>query len=124
MIDWSSIRYFTEDEFRCKCGCGRADMDEEFVRLCDELRTVHNKPLKVNSGYRCPDHNDRVSSTGRDGPHTTGKAVDFGVSGEDADDLLDLAYEMGFRGKGIHQRGDWGGRFLHLDTIKKRIWSY
>ena len=123
-MNWSSIRYFKEEEFRCKCGCGGAAMDETFVRMIDTLRHEYGRPLKVNSGYRCPNHNAKVSGTGMTGPHTTGKAVDLGVFGPDADRLLELAYKVGFNGKGINQKGVLGGRFIHLDMLDKRIWSY
>lgn len=128
-MDWSAIRYFSEDEFRCKgddCCGGQALMDETFVRMLDSLRHEYGSPLLVTSGYRCPLHNDRVSSTGADGPHTTGKAVDFGVSGNNAHRLLVLAAAMGFVGLGVNQKGN--SRFLHLDLLdgEKRpwLWSY
>jgi uncharacterized protein YcbK (DUF882 family) len=78
----------------------------------------------VTSGYRCPEHNQNVSSTGPDGPHTTGKAVDIGVSGTDAYDLALLAMQMGVKGIGINQKGT--GRFIHFDFARPQftIWSY
>lgn len=126
-MDWSTIRYFTEDEFRCQgedCCGGQALMDEHFVGMLDALRYEFGRPLRVNSGYRCPLHNSRVSSTGEDGPHTTGKAVDLGVSGQDADKVLGLAYLMGFQGKGVNQKGGHSSRFIHLDLLGNRVWSY
>lgn len=98
-------------------------MDESFIRMVDELRHKLGTPLRVTSGYRCPAYDAQVSKSVYKA-HTTGKAADFGVSGDAADKLLALAYQMGFKGKGIHQRGDWGGRFIHLDTIADRIWTY
>jgi uncharacterized protein YcbK (DUF882 family) len=99
------------------------------VYLLDRLREVYGKPLIVTSGYRCPQHNQRVSSTGPSGPHTTGLAVDLGVSGREAVTVLRLALSLGFTGIGVQQKG--GGRFLHLDMVPdshghKRpwIWSY
>ena len=31
MIDWNDYPNFTEKEFLCQCGCGRADMDQDFM---------------------------------------------------------------------------------------------
>ena len=128
MIDWNEYPHFSMPEFMCKCGCGRADMDPDFIGRLQDLRDVFNAPIRISSGFRCPDHNDRVSSTGRDGPHTTGKAADILVSGRDARDLVALADE--FTGIGISQKGDHASRFIHLDTLtapdapRPWIWSY
>ena len=113
--------YFTEDEFRCKCGCGRADMDEEFVRRLDLVRGRLDIPFAITSGFRCPEHNTKVSSTGASGPHTTGLAADIGLSRKNARDALSELSEA-FSGIGINQKGD--GRFIHVDMLGRRIWSY
>lgn len=122
------MKHFTLDEFNCQ-HCGRNEMDPHFLLLVDQLRDVYGKPLVVSSGYRCPDHNARVSSTGRTGPHTTGKAADFAISRGPALELLRLAVALPFTGVGVQQRG--AGRFIHLDTIpnapgspRPTIWSY
>lgn len=82
----------------------------------------------VGSAYRCPEHNLDVSTTGENGPHTTGKAVDIRIQGIDARVLLDAAVKHGFEGIGIQQTGPRGRRFIHLDMVKrdagKVIWSY
>jgi uncharacterized protein YcbK (DUF882 family) len=95
----------------------------------DELRYMFGKPLTITSGYRCPAHNQSVSTTGATGPHTTGLAADIGISGRDAVVVLRMALQVGFTGIGVQQKG--GGRFLHVDLIPdsfgaKRpwIWSY
>jgi zinc D-Ala-D-Ala carboxypeptidase len=120
------LRYFKTEEFACK-HCGVSVMNTEFLNLVDELRHRYGKPLVVNSGYRCPEHNKKVSTTGADGPHTTGKAADFSVRGADAYRLMKIAYELGFTGIGVSQKG--ATRFIHLDTIEDSpvrpgVWSY
>lgn len=92
------------------------EMDPEFMRHIVALRRQLGFPLPVTSAYRCPEHNQRVSSTGPDGPHTTGRAIDIAVQGRDALRLLEAALTTHyFTGIGIHQRGD--GRFIHLDAL-------
>lgn len=121
--------FFHPAEFECQCKCGRSEMVPAFVADLEALRTAYGKPLIVSSGYRCPAHNARVSSTGLDGPHTTGRAVDFAIRGADAYQLMSLAIRMGFTGVGVNQKG--GGRFLHLDKLpggasqpRPMVWSY
>lgn len=135
MFDWSGIRYFKPEEFSCKCGCEGRQIQLPLVEALDALRHLYGKPMTITSGYRCPQHNEKVSSTGKTGPHTTGLAADIGVSGREAVVLLRLALSITnvqgsvFTGIGIQQKG--AGRFLHLDMIPdsashKRpwMWSY
>ena len=127
MINWSHYPNFTEAEFACQCGCGKADMDPAFMGKLQQVRTAIDMPMRITSGYRCPDHNDNVSSTGRTGPHTTGRACDIGVQGADAKKLLSHL-TIHFSGIGIKQKGS--GRFIHVDDLappefpRPNLWSY
>ena len=120
--------WFTFDEFKCKCGCDENYMREDFISKLDSLRTQLGFPLIVSSGYRCPNHNAKVSSTGLYGPHTTGRAVDFLVAGEKALRLLQTASNRAFTGIGINQKGNHEKRFIHLDDLgtgqRPWIWTY
>ena len=40
-MDWSVYRNFRKDEFTCKCGCGRADMQPSFMGRLQALRMVY-----------------------------------------------------------------------------------
>ncbi len=121
-------QHFTRAEFACKghdcCGGQNATVDS-LIDLLDELRAECGFAIPITSGYRCPLHNQRVSTTGPDGPHTTGLAADLGLSGEHAVTALAIALSMPFTGIGINQKG--AGRFLHLDLMPRpgrQIWSY
>ncbi|MFZ9064655.1 MAG: D-Ala-D-Ala carboxypeptidase family metallohydrolase [bacterium] len=118
---WEGIQYFKPEEFKCSC-CGEEHMNLHFVKLLDETRRKLGFPLKISSGYRCPDYNEKVSS-GRDGPHTTGKAADIHIYYGDARLLLDEVMDV-FEGIGINQKGPVEGRFIHLDLCGLRVWSY
>jgi uncharacterized protein YcbK (DUF882 family) len=119
--------YDTDPRLACSC-CGARGMADAFLDRLDVLRLAFGKPLSISSGYRCPKHNAAVSSSGPNGPHTTGCAVDIPVSGADAYRLVQLATAQGFRGIGIAQKGAAGTRFIHLDDLdgptRPRIWSY
>ena len=126
---WSHVKHFSKGEFACKCGCNLVEMDKAFVLRLDQLRDRLGTPLMVSSGYRCPEYNDKISSTGLDGPHTTGHAADLRVMGHDAYRVLTRASELGFTGIGVAQKGQ--GRFLHLDDLPPHqgrprpwVWSY
>ena len=118
-------KYFKREDFACK-HCGENNTEDEFISSLDALRGRVGFPLIVTSGYRCPTHNAAVSSTGPNGPHTTGRAVDLAVSHDKAYWVLKEALSMGFTGIGVRGHGD--SRFVHLDAItgdsRPRVWSY
>jgi uncharacterized protein YcbK (DUF882 family) len=132
--DWDSYANFARHEFECspeRCGCGQAAMHPAFMDRLQRLRRAFRQPIIITSGYRCPDYNACISTTGRHGPHTTGRAADVQVVGGDALDLLVMAREQGFTGIGVKQHGKHGGRFIHLDDLPDHyagprpwLWSY
>jgi zinc D-Ala-D-Ala carboxypeptidase len=104
-------------------------IDTVFLEKLDELRERCGFPFVISSGYRCPTHNAAVSSTGKSGPHTTGRAADIAVSHGQAFTVLAEALQMGFTGIGVQQKG--GSRFIHLDMLpngpgqpRPTVWSY
>jgi uncharacterized protein YcbK (DUF882 family) len=121
-----NYKYFSERELRCKCGCGRADMDPDFMGdFLIPLRERYGGPVILSSAFRCPEYNAKVSFTGYDGPHTTGKAVDIKVtSGWHRNAIIRLAMELGCRRIGV------AGGFVHVDLCedprfpKDVIWVY
>ncbi len=122
--------HFTPYELRCR-GTGRVVVDPGFMDRVEVLRGRVGRPIVVTSYWRDPDHNERVSSTGRDGPHTTARAIDIAVHGLAAHDVVRVALELGFSGLGVRQHGPIDGRFLHLDDLPSApgrprpwIWSY
>jgi zinc D-Ala-D-Ala carboxypeptidase len=121
--------YFSQKELESP-DTNEHKMSKIFMTKLIALREDYNAPMVISSGYRTPDHNEKVSSTGRTGPHTSGKAVDVVVNRGEAHKLLTLALDHGFSGIGIKQNGE--GRFLHLDNLedyetlgpRPTIWSY
>lgn len=127
-------KYFTDDELKCKCNnCKDKNnanmMNDDFMQMMDNLREKCNFGLIVSSAYRCKLHNADVSSTGLNGPHTTGRAIDILIGRKNAYIVLKNALELGFTGIGIKQTGDT--RFIHLDNLtqydgfpRPTLWSY
>jgi hypothetical protein len=131
-----SWRYFRVEEFACR-HCGANLICPDFVDKLDALRAQVGFALPVTSGYRCPAHNQAVSTTGPAGPHTTGRAVDLAVDRERALRVLEVVLAQNneavlagrgrvWTGVGVKQKG--GARFLHLDDLagatRPSLWSY
>ena len=127
-MQFTGTKNFKPADVDCQCGCGMLP-DDEFMRKVQVLRDVVGFPMKVTSGARCPAHNDKVSSTGLTGPHTTGRAIDFEVSYAQAFYVVSAAMKLGFSGIGVQQKGQ--GRFIHVDDLPNKpgqprptVWSY
>jgi len=97
-----------------------------FLEKLQLIRDEYGKPMKISSAYRCSKHNSNISKSGEDGPHTTGRAVDITVAGEDAYHLLKIVLKHNMTGVGIK-----GKSFIHIDDLPKSekrhrpvIWTY
>lgn len=126
MSDWRWPN-FLPVEMHCQ-HCGEQGIDPAFMDALQALRSSYGKPIVVSSAYRCPEHPIEAAKP-EPGAHSTGQAADLLVSREDAHRVLKLAFQIGFGGIGVNQRGDV--RFIHLDTIKSEpmrprptVWSY
>ena len=114
----------------CRCGCNDSDMDDEFMRILQSIRDEMQRPLKITSGFRCEELNQRVSTTGKKGPHTFAKAADILISGAEAMRLFTIAQKHGVSGVGMSQRGVHAKRFVHLDILspdegpRPTVWTY
>lgn len=123
--DWDDIEFFSKKEFKCKCG-GRycdgypADIDLTMVKYADEIRRRIGKPLGVNSGLRCSQHNANEGGVSNS-QHLYGTAVDLGKpSGVTPAEMAAVAEAvMGNTGGiGIYS---WG---IHIDSRKtKSRWN-
>ena len=106
-MDWKKIKFFNESEFKCN-HCGKCEMDEEFMLTLDSARDDARVPFKINSGYRCDEHD---KAEGGKGNHNTGKAADIAVaSSRQRYLILSALIEMGFQRIGI------GQNFIHVDS--------
>ena len=124
MIDWSNYQNFSADEFNCS-HCGKNEMQPDFLQKLQTLRSVYGKPVRITSGYRCPEHPIEAKKT-QPGAHTSGRAADISIDRAEAHQFLKLAFAAGFTGVGVQQKGS--GRFIHLDTLeglsRPNLWSY
>ena len=115
--------YFHEDEFVCK-HCGTlppGGMDNTLVTALGDLRARLDTPIKVVSGYRCPEYNAKVGGAKRS-QHLLGRAADIrcpDLSDGGLYEILEtievdpLWFYMFMRGGiGVYPRQ----QFIHLDV--------
>ena len=119
--------HFSDKELVCKCGCGKQNMQVSFMAQLEGLRMAYDKPIILNSAYRCQRHDRAIGGAG---VHPEGRAIDARIYGEYAYELAKLAFEFGFTGIGFNQKGPYSKRFIHLDNLsvlnfpRPRIWTY
>jgi len=117
--------YFTDAEFKCKCGrlaCDAITAPSPALLLkLDVLRELLNRPVIVNSGIRCRYWNQHEGGTGSQ--HIDAEAADLRVDGSRARfQMVEAAYKAGFRRIGIAKT------FVHVDVgtdaDQEVLWLY
>lgn len=110
---WDCIKYFTRDEFACKCGgkyCNGfpVEPNETLIRVADKVREHFGLPMSVNSGIRCAKHNTKVGGVSNS-RHRSGKAMDFNIKGKTSAEILayvktipDIRYCYAITPKDVH----------------------
>ncbi len=127
-MNWDDYANFGPDEFRCQCGCLAVEMDPAFIAALQRIRDEFG-PMKITSGYRCPQHPIEAKKHAP-GAHSTGQAADISASGSRALHLLRVALSHDdIQGVGVNQRGAHSRRIIHLDTVTEKlprptIWTY
>ena len=108
--------HFDESEFACP-HCGVAKVDPRLVDALEVLRTLAGAPVRINSGYRCPDHNKAVGGAPKS-QHAEGTAADIRIAGKGVLESFELALMVkDFREGGI---GLYDTGFLHVDVRNGR----
>ena len=104
------VKYFKDDEFKCKCGCG-FDITDELKRKLNIMRESAGVPFVITSGARCVKHNAAVGGKA-DSAHTRGLAVDIKYQSSHAA----YAMEKVFYANGIKRIGrNHAKKFIHID---------
>lgn len=113
-----AFRYFTRDEFACKCGCGKNEMPDWFIHDLDELRDACGFALSVTSGWRCEDH-PKEAVKEKPGQHNIAAADLMAHNGFQLYVIQEKAFELRFYGIAA------GKGFVHVDKrAKKTSWVY
>lgn len=112
---WQRIRWFTREEFRCRCGgkyCSGfpAEPERALVELADQVRTHFGSPAIPSSGLRCARHNAACGGVANS-RHLIGKALDFSIQGIPA--CQTLAYIRGL--SGVRYAYAIDDTYVHMD---------
>lgn len=106
---------FSPDEpgLACPC-CGEFFLDFASMDGLQAIRTWLGKPIKLNSGHRCPIHNAHVGGA----PLSCHKwfAADINLHGHNRHTVHDFAQAAGFTGFEFYKT------FLHVDRGRPRFW--
>ena len=120
---WDDIKYFKPHELHCQ-HCGAEEIKLELVEKMDKLRDLYGLPIKITSGYRCPDHPLSVSRP--TSSHIKAVACDFAArTSRERYMLLSLIFEHKlFKRIGINALD----KFIHVDIDEDKsqmlTWLY
>ena len=111
--------FFNLKEFECPC-CHTLIISSVLLWKLTCLRCLIDKPILINSAYRCPSENTAINGD-RNSYHMKGMAVDVWVKDFYLDNLYSVAKQVGFTGIGFYIKKN----FLHLDVRpgKLKIWK-
>ena len=113
--------HFDTEEFACHCGCGfgtrPGDVNPVLLDGLETLRALcGGKPMIVNSGCRCAEHNRAIGGAAQS-QHMRGNAADVAIPGVRAGDVADIAADLvdAFASGGIGRHRT----FTHFDVRGK-----
>lgn len=108
-------RNFRLREFRCKCGCGKALVDERLVQILQQIRDHFGASVNINSGCRCASLNAKVGGD-PNSSHMQGMAADITVTGVKPAEVAKFAESIGVRRIGLYDSG-----FVHIGSGDKKL---
>lgn len=76
------IKGLSAKEFQCKCkyvSCTSVLASKQLIKAYGAFRLLVNRPLKINSGHRCPQHNYKIGGKPLS-RHQSGEAIDISLS--------------------------------------------
>ena len=119
---------FSKKEFECKCGCEMPDeVLHNVVKLATQLQRLRdhvNKPIKINSSFRCEAHNRKVGGS-LNSQHKLGKAADIVIKDMKPYEVFILIEDLIDAGELLQGGVGNYSSFTHYDIRKhKARWNY
>ena len=127
---------FKRQEFECKGTCDKCkkqtsmplEVYENVIKLAGQLQILRDyvgRPVRINSAYRCVQHNDNVGGS-KTSQHIYGKAADITIQSLKPievfaiiEDLIDMGHMLQ-GGLGLYEKKG----FVHYDIRKtKARWN-
>jgi len=119
-------KYFSDYEFKCRCGCGLYLPNEELLTKLDALREAMAQPVLVTSGTRCPAWNQKCGGK-PSSAHLSGEAADITTLNAGVFETIKLFY-LAVTAAGFNRAGiDLKKFFIHVDvakTLPPGFWVY
>lgn len=118
----ANIENFSENELKCRCGCGRLNYDNEFLIRVQAFRYLLGRAMTVTSGGRCVKHNKAVGGEPTSCHECeTKKATALDFTCKDLKQAYFLACGCGLFNEVIHytKKG-----FIHLGLDRKQKGNY
>jgi zinc D-Ala-D-Ala carboxypeptidase len=122
------MRWFNYSEFDSPDAPGSGNlMEQDFLEMLDEARTVAGIPFIITSGFRTQNHHDELTrrgyKTAKNSAHLKGCAADIlATTSRDRFLIVTALLEVGFDRIGI------GDTFIHVDNDWEKncalIWLY
>lgn len=118
--------YVKDHEYYCPCAnptcSGKRAPHPALDLKVEVIRQLTGRPVIVNSGVRCPEHNARVGGV-EGSEHVTGEGADLQcMSSRDRMDLVRAAIKAGIRRVGV------GRQFVHVGVSREHpqdvMWLY
>jgi zinc D-Ala-D-Ala carboxypeptidase len=114
--------HFTAKEMECGCDCREVSMNTDFMKKLESARVHADTPFKINSGFRCKEHNKAVGGKPTSA-HLTGQAADIvATTSRERHKILFSLVSIGFNRIGIAKK------FIHADSDQTKynrvIWLY
>ena len=96
-------------------------MNPKLIDALQLLRTILERPIYINSGYRCDKHNKEVGGSSNS-QHVKGNAADIRIKGLSIEQMYKLVRSFPvFKGIGIYPEQG----FVHVDVRDKpSTWVY
>lgn len=123
--------HFSAAELACRCrgrlpGCRGLVVARDLLPALESLRSALGRPIEINSGYRCPQHNALVGGA-RESQHIAAAAADIGASAAaELDQVRALAIVSGIGWQLVSGRQ----RVVHVDVRRTAtpddptVWEY
>lgn len=119
MIKTKNFAPESDKKLLCTCnkvGCDKRSVNQESLNMVQIVRNLANRPLIINSGGRCPLHDDEVNKS-KPADHQKCIGVDVRVHNDDERiQIVILGLMAGFTaigvGKGFVHLGNRGGKDL------------
>lgn len=116
------LQNFTKEELKCKCGCGRFNVDTEYLIRLQAYRYLLGLKMNVTSCCRCIKHNKNeggVETSLHQCETKPTTAVDFYCSN------MNKAYELACK-LGLFNEVIWykSKNFIHIGLDRKQNGNY